>query len=138
MIETTDADIVVYSTLFAEKRPILDNKKNKYSFNYTVRRQAIMKNMFDSLSEFCFKREFLQSLIYCKPEELFIFNILANTSAIVKTGLICVLEETRNLDIASSEYKLLIDNFNEHKKSFDMNLDFLFHFRYLHIWTVCR
>ena len=119
MIEPTDADIIVYSTLFVEKRPELDENKHKYSFSYTVRRQAIMKNMFDSLSEFCFKREFLQSVIYCQPEELFIFNILANTSAIVKSGLICVLEETRNLDIASSEYRLLIDNFNKHKKSFD-------------------
>ena len=119
MIEYTDADIVVYSTLFVEKRPRLDNTKHKYSFRYTVTKQAIMKNMFDSLSEFCFKREFLQSLTYCTPEELFIFNILANTSAIVKTHLICVLAETRNLDITSGEYKSLIDNFNEHKKSFD-------------------
>lgn len=118
MIEPTMADIIVYSTLFTEKRPELENITCKCSFRYTVRKEKIMQNMFDSLSEFCFKREFLQSKIYRTPEELFIFNILAKTDAIVKTGLICVLQETRNLDIAAIEYKYLIDNFQENKNSF--------------------
>lgn len=119
MIEPTDANIIVYSTLFVEKRPELEPVTHKCSFRYIVRRETIMNNMFDSLSEFCFKREFLQSLKYCKPEELFIFNLLANTDAIVKTGLICVLQETRNLDIAAIEYKNLVDNFQEKQKSFN-------------------
>lgn len=119
MIIPTMANIVACSSIYSEIIPESLNSNVKYSYRYLIRKATIMNNMFDPLSEFCFKKEYIQKIGFYAPEEVFIFNTLANIDAITKTGLICILQRQNHLDINSTEYKTLIDNFIANKNSFN-------------------
>ncbi|MBR5904733.1 MAG: glycosyltransferase family 2 protein [Alphaproteobacteria bacterium] len=119
MTESTESEVISYETTFSERVLELPDKEYTCIYRYLVRRKSILEYVFEDLSGFCFRKDFLANADFVEPENLFILKTLISTPAICRTKLVGVIHTESIPNFASVEYKKIIDTYIENKTNID-------------------
>lgn len=110
MCALTNADVSKYTTDKISKMPALYDQKERSKFKYIFKKSEIIPHAFDSLSEFCFKTDFIKNQKFEKSESVFVSNLLINANTMAITPQICLYTPSVHALLAK-DYRDLVDNF---------------------------